>query len=354
MKFKRMFPMMALLLALTVIVAGCGVAAPKEALEKAYQASMEMNTASFEGELSLDFTPPASLLDDPNVMMTAEFLKNAEFKVRGTHQLDPFQAEMFLDINLKGDLAMQLSIPMVMTEDKMWVKVPNIPMFPLPQEIVGKFVELDFKELSELSGGELPEDYNPFDMELQTQFSTELFAAFMKHFEEETYFSNVKAEDVTLPESVNAEQIVKFEVTNEQAQEGATIIIEQVVPEILTIMADPKYNSIMNGQAEMEQLKADFEANKQEILDQIETLDEVLTINEFNMITAIDKNNYMPYSELNLNLDITQEGETATFGLKASGITTNINEEPTWEIGIPQGDDIITMQEIEEMFFMGF
>ena len=63
--------------------------------------------------------------------------------------------------SLKGDMGMTFNIPMVMTAEKLYVKVPNIPFFPIPENVVGKFLELDLKELAEQEGTE----WNPDAMD---------------------------------------------------------------------------------------------------------------------------------------------------------------------------------------------
>ncbi len=354
LKTKLGFSVLALMMLFTVILTGCGTVPPKEALQKAYEESMNINSSSFEGSIALDFTPPSSLANDPNMMMAVSFLQNAEFKIRGTQQLDPLQAEVFLDINLKGDLAMQLSIPMVITEEKIWIKVPNIPMVPLPPELVGKFVELDFAKLSELSDGEIPADYKPFDIALQQQFSAEVLSVMMKHYDEETYFSHVAIEEAALPAGIEAEQVVKFEMNNEQVQQGIRVFVEKVIPEMFDVMADPKYASLVVEQGELEQLKSDYETNKEEALKELDTLNEYLKVNDFSMVTAINKDNHIPFTEFNLNVDITEEEETSKLGVKITNITSNFNEEPVWEIDIPKEEEVLTIDQLQEMYFMGF
>lgn len=145
----------ALLLTAAVILPGCAKKeAPKEALSAAANkvaamTSYEMKTKLTVNDLTIDTGTSEA---DATTGQILSMLKNAELTVDGVYQAEPMQTELTMVLNLKGDMAMSFTVPMVMTAEKLYVKVPSIPFLPLPETIVGKFVEVDLKELAEQEG----------------------------------------------------------------------------------------------------------------------------------------------------------------------------------------------------------
>ena len=109
----------------------------------------------------MSYKPGDASQTDPTMTQFMSMLKDAQLNVTGVYQSEPMQTEMTLGIELKGDMGMTFNIPMVMTAEKLYVKVPNIPFFPIPENVVGKFLELDLKELAEQEGTE----WNPDAMD---------------------------------------------------------------------------------------------------------------------------------------------------------------------------------------------
>lgn len=148
----------ALLLAAAIILPGCAnkQEAPKEALKSAAAKATALTSYEMKSKLVINnLTVEAGEgTTDATTGMVLSMLKNADISVNGVYQADPMQTEMTMVLNLKGDMAMSFNIPMVMTAEKMYVKVPSIPFLPLPETIVGKYVELDLKELAEQGGTE--------------------------------------------------------------------------------------------------------------------------------------------------------------------------------------------------------
>jgi hypothetical protein len=58
------------------------------------------------------------------------------------------------------------------------------------------------------------------------------------------------------------------------------------------------------------------------------------------------------YQDLLMDIKVNdpEEGTNVAFSVNGTGQYDKINEKPVFKIGIPQGDDVITMDQLEEQF----
>ncbi|WP_151737977.1 hypothetical protein [Paenibacillus tengchongensis] len=350
----------ALLLTAAVILPGCGnkQEAPKEALQSAAAkvtelTSYEMQSKVTINNLSIEAPSGEAAADDTYTSMVLNMLQNADLSVNGVYQADPMQTEMTMVLNLKGDLAMSFTIPMVLTAEKMYIKVPSIPMLPLPETIVGKFIEFDLKELAEQEGTE----WNPAAMDTQKtqQLSNEVLNALFEEYDESKYFANIEPKDAALPENVKAEQVVQFKVTNDNVKEALTILVNNALPKILDILAKEEYQDMLQiDPADLAEAKQEIQSSdsRAEVDKGLADLDKYLTVNQFELNTALDKDDFPVYQDLLMDIKVNDPeiGQNVGLSLTASNQYSKINEEQTFTIGIPQGDDVITLEELQNEF----
>ncbi|MFB5269122.1 hypothetical protein ACE41H_20365 [Paenibacillus enshidis] len=347
-----------MILVLTVALVGCSKKLePKEAATTAATQAMTMTSYAMTSKFTindLSFTSTETQ-NDPSVGMVVNMLKNAEMTLDGLYQKDPMQTEMTLGIKLKGDMAMEFSIPMVMTQDKMYVKIPSIPFFPMPESIVGKFLVLDLKELAEESGTE----FNPASMDQAKaqKFSNEVVDAVLAEYDA-SYFTDIAPKDAALPEGIDAKQVVQFKVTNDNFQQAATTFINKALPKVLDIMSKEEYADMLQVEkSEIDKFKSELASNSGEVAKDLEEAKKYLKVNQFDLNTAINADNFPVYQSLNANVDFNdpETKENIKLSVTGSGQYTKINEKQTFVIGIPSGDQVITMDQLEqEMSNLGY
>ncbi|AIQ10673.1 hypothetical protein [Paenibacillus durus] len=347
----------AMLLAAAVVLPGCGSKQqePKEALQgaaskMATMTSYEMKSKVVINNLTIDASTEAS---DAMTTQVLSMLKNAEITVDGVYQADPMQTELTLVLNLKGDMAMSFTVPMVMTAEKLYVKIPSIPFLPIPENIVGKFVMLDLKKLAEQEGAE----FNPgmLDTQKTQKLSNEILSALLAEYDESKYFKDIDAKDAKLPEGVDAKQVIQFQITNDNVKEATTIFVNNVLPKILDILSKEEYKSALQiDQKQLDEVKSELQngEKKAEFDKELAKLDQYLTINQFNFNTAINKDDFPVYQDLTVDVNVNNPDDGTKVGLSLTGSTqySKINEKPTFKIGIPQGDNVITEEELQQQF----
>ncbi|WP_339295235.1 hypothetical protein MKY82_00445 [Paenibacillus sp. FSL W7-1279] len=345
--------MLTLLLTVTVVLSGCAKKEePKAAMTNAATNAMKMTSYEMKSKFvieDLQVNIPA-VEGDPSVTQAMTMLKNAEVTLDGIYQADPMQTEMNMGINLKGDMAMSFNIDMVMTKEKIYVKVPSIPMLPFPEDVVGKFLMMDMKELAEQSG----ETFSPesLDTEKSQKFVNEILEALLSEYDQAKYFKEINVKDAGLPEGVDAKQVVQFFVTNDNLNEALDIMVNKVAPKVVDIAAKDEYRELLGlTQEDIDAAKAEVSnVNQDEFKAGLEEMQKYLKINTFNINTAIDKKDFPAYQDVVLNVDFNdpETNENVKLAVKASTQYNNINAKQEFKIGIPKDADVITMEQFEE------
>lgn len=338
------------MLSIMLVLSGCGSKKdPKEALQLAMENAAKLNSYEFKTSFKindLSVTSP-EITQNPELGMVYNLLKNAEVSVKGAYQKDPMQLEMNVDLAIKGDASFTFSIPVVMTTEKMWVKIPNIPMLPLPENLVGKFVELDLKKLAEQAGDQAVT--GAMDTAKAQELGQEIMKIVFEKFDGKTFFQEVDKKAVTVPAGIEAKQVIKLAVTNENMEQGITTFVKDVLPPVLDLLASDKYKDLVNiTSADVAEAKKSL-SDEAEMKKSLEELKKVLKLNDFSVTTVLNKDNYPAYQEANLKAEIAAEdGQNMKFDMKLTSETTNINGKPNFTITTPPAD-AIPMEQLQQM-----
>ncbi|GIO94436.1 hypothetical protein [Paenibacillus lactis] len=353
MNKKLVAILLTLLLTVTVVMSGCAKKEePKAAMTAAAKNAMQMTSYEMKSKVVLEdlqINIP-EVAGDPSVTQAMTMLKNAEITMDGMYQADPQQMEMKMGINLKGDMAMSFNIDMVMTQDTIYVKVPSIPMLPLPEDVVGKYLKMDLKELAEQSG----ETFSPetMDTEKTQKFANEVLEALLSEYDQAKYFKEINAKDAGLPEGVDAKQVVQFFVNNDNVNEALEILVNKVAPKVVDIAGKEEYREMLGlTQEDIDSAKTELSAlNQEDFKAGLEEMKKYLKINTFSINTAIDKNDFPAYQDVALNVEFNEPetSESVKVAIKGSTQYLNINKKQEFKIGIPKDADVITMEQFEE------
>lgn len=321
-----------------------------EMLKVIYANEIAIETYEYKGSMNFGIQLPEELLQDPNSAMLAEMLGNIKVDIAGTYQKDPMLMEATVDLTLSGEVATTFSIPMVITAEKMWLKLPQTPLAPLPEELDGKFIEFDFKEMAELAEQEgQPMYFGGTDLEAQQDFVLALNNLFFDHFANQ-FYKVVENDAIEVPSGIDVQKVVKFELKNESLKPFIDTFFNGFLPQALELLEDPKYAGALGLTAEdiemVKQAIAEVNVNVDEIAGEI---NKVLKINTFDEHIVINKDNFIAYDLLNLDLDFTVEGQTFGFLFDYDFGKSKINEKVEFSIGIPKEADVISFQELMEL-----
>jgi hypothetical protein len=344
-KSKVWLALVSLLLAAALVLAGCSskTKSPQEALQASLVKSGEIKSQSFSGSVKIEEWDIPETAGDAGML---NMLKDAEISWTGAYRADPMHAEMTLTLALKGDLSFNLNIPVVVTEDKVWVKIPSIPLLPLPDGVTGKFLELDLKELAEETGEAAPS----FDLAQNQKFTNELLSIVFKHIDEKTYFTNVKVEEAGLPDSVKAKQVIRFQLSKEQVEPLLKTAIEKILPEFFNLLStNEEYRALIGiSDEELQEAKKGLEeAGQKDFSESMAEFNKSVKALSATSNFAIDEKEYLVYSDFQFRIEVEEEGQTGAIALKGVSEVKDINADVKLEYeGGPK--DVITMKQFEE------
>jgi len=349
-KAKRWFAALALLLAAVLAAAGCSGSKSKslqEILQESIAKSAEIKSYQFSGSLKVEELSVDGNAAEPGMDMVLNMLNGAEISWSGVYQADPMHTEMDLAVALKGDMAITLNIPMVMTQDKMWFKVPSIPFIPLPDDIAGKkFLEIDLKAMAEAAGQPAVPMMDPAKSQ---QFANDVMNVIFANIDGEQYLSSVKPEDAGVPGDSGVKQVIQFKVDKNQAESFIRTAMEKVLPALLDLFANhAEYREMMGLTPEdIEEAQKGLEAAGAENLDAglaefqkaVKSLDVVANL-------GIDGSGYLVYNDVRAAADFDADGSAVKLAIKLVSLSKDINKEVTLQH--PNGPaDVITMEELQ-------
>ncbi|WP_424769066.1 hypothetical protein [Paenibacillus sp. sgz302251] len=337
-----------LLTVIMVVIAGCSAnTSPKKDLQSAMTKISEADSYKVKMTFGLnELELPQDLTQDTDAAATAaiiSMIKDASITVDAVYQKDPMRTDMSMEIVIPGDMQMTLTVPMIMTAETLYVKIPQIPMLPLPETLTGKYIMIDLNELAEQQGAPA------MDLAAQQKLGQDIGAVVMKHFDEETYFSQLKAEDAALPEGMEADKVIAVEINESNYAETVDLVVNTVLPELIDVMLsnEEALSALQLEKADLEKAKTDLASNKAEILD---TLKNDVKVNTLKVSSAIQDDNLV-YQDGQVNIEATEKesGQTMKLGLRFDVSYSDINKEAVFE-EIPT--DVITLNELTQMFGM--
>ncbi|GAB6992629.1 hypothetical protein [Paenibacillus pini] len=340
-----------LMMVMSVVLAGCGSKQePKEAMKSAATNAMKMTSYEMKSKVVINDLKVTTkdTANDPSMDQVINMVKNADITVDGVYQQEPMQSELTMGINLKGDMSMSFNIPMVMTKEKLYVKVPSIPMLPLPESVVGKYLVLDLKELAEQQGTNV----NSLDTAKTQKLSNEVMNTLFNEYDGTKYFKDIDTKDAHLPEGVDAKQVVQFFVTNDNVKEAADIFINKALPKILDIISKDEYKDVVGlSKEEIDNAKNELNSTSKNDLNKgLNDLKNYVKINQFNVNTAINKKGFPTYQDMIMNAEFNDPDtkDNVLLSMQGSNIYSKINEKQTFKIGIPKDTEVVTMEEFQK------
>ena len=342
--------LLAVLMAAALTLSACGKKTPVgEAMQNAWAASMEMKSYTFDGSFVIDELQLPSG-DRGMALSYFDSLRDLSVSVRGAYVRDPLRMEMILKLKIPGDLAFTIEVPIILTADKMYARIPDIPLLPLG-DAAGRFVEFDLAELAESTGEWLP----PIDVETQRKLSVDMLNILMRHLDEEDYFRELKKDEVPgLPADLKADRYVRFGITQDNFESFIQALVDHIAPELIDLLLENEaYRSaLMLTEDELRQAKDELAANDPDSLrNRLEELKDSLTIHELGITGAI-QGDYMVYQAFKGKIEAEENGETTVVGFTFNIRYDNINRDVTFEHDIPS--DAMSMEEFGQSLFSGF
>lgn len=295
---------------------------PKELVTEAINKSMEMESYAFEGDLVISIDLDESIITGPDEEMVATLLKDLKVDYRGTYQADIEQAEFIFETNLNlGDLKTALEIPILIKQEKIWIKIPAIPGM-IPDEFAGKQLELDLKMLAEMSGEEYVSIFdtaNPQNME-QIALVQKIMDIFLRNLDDALFALS----------SVDGESVVTIDLSGDTFHSVLETMMTSTLPEVIELLEQEEYAGLLGlSEADLTELKELKNGLPEEMNEVLEEVKGSLQVNKGEFVFHINKDKFVSKQQLNLDLIFVdpESDVEVSFAISSNQHTTRINEE---------------------------
>ncbi|MGD8189998.1 hypothetical protein ACQCN2_08450 [Brevibacillus ginsengisoli] len=341
MRKKIWIPLFLVFALVGMLLTGCGdKRAAKDVMLEAFKQQSSNNSYSFQGTMKFSVDADAELLkSDPSVATFIDALKKSELSYHGSTSIDPMQTEVILDAKIEFQgMSMNFNMPILFNQDKLWAKIPAIDFIPSLQQLKGKYVEIDLKQLSEMSKQPLTFTQN---LKAQQEVGKKAADIVSKHLGQE-YFVDVAKDAVTLPQDIKDGRVVKFQLTNDNLAPFVKTLLGSIVPEVLDVVASSELGKDMKKE-DIDKTKEELQASLKEFETKAPELKKTVDIQKADFISVIDKENHVPYQLVDLKLKITppEEKGSVTLGMTFDQKMSNFNQPPKWEISTPKPEEVV-------------
>lgn len=343
---KRWILSIASVLAGLIAITGCSSPmqepGPKTTTLAALNELSQANSYEFNKTILLNELSTNVLLTD--TMEESEwifsFLNNSKINIAGTYQKEPLRIEMNLDFNSYNETPYDIQMPIVMTEDKTYIKIPELPSlsFP-PTEYKDKYVEID--------NVNNPTHFNPNKL-IETEQA--IFSKTLSQFDENTNFKKTNKRSSDIPLEIEADQVITFSVNEDTFDQLAVVLVNDVLPKFLELLSTaPDEHHILDKNEIIKLKQALTQIQKTDIQAWIDGLKKSFKLNDFHITTAIDKAGYIRYQETIANMAFLNGNDFFKLDMVYSEQYNKLNEPVQFTMSIPTKNNIIKEAELNQI-----
>ncbi|SFQ27229.1 S-layer homology domain-containing protein [Salibacterium halotolerans] len=313
-------------------------------LEDVMETQQNLESYTFDGNIGINIDVPMGEQDlTEEEQQALEESMNMNMEMRGTFQKDPMITEVIVEQNIpQFDETMEnVSLS---TNEASYQYINDAAMMGYPEDWQDKYIEMNYEDILGGSSSDVP-----FDMEQQQEMAQEIYDVFIENFGTE-YFELTESH-ASIPDSVEYDQVISFELTHDDLSDVMTILEEDVIPELEPILENPGAASALASVtgSSFQALNEDGTMTEGGMSEEdINQVLESLTLETFEMHQAINENNQVVYDtgEIEVSYTDEQQGEMS-FGVDYGLTSSNFNEDVTFEYGLPESEEnIITYDEL--------
>lgn len=322
-----------MILVLAVALSGCSAGkSSKTLLQDALKNTMEASSYRLSMSMQVEELelPQAGSVGFTPISM-AGIMKDAIINIDAVYDKEAGRTDMNLELVLPGMMEMKLELPVITTQDSLYIKLPAIPLLPIiPQNVSDHYIKMDLDELAKQQG-----EGAKIDVEAQQLLGQEISAVALKHFDEKNYFSELKLEEAELPEGLKADRIVKFAVTEENYPQTVETLVNKVLPEIIDLLLANAslLETVQVDQEQLEQYKNELQNNKTELLN---VLQNEVKLNALEF-TGATQGKYLVYQQGRLAIDASNSeiGHSMKFAMSFTGQYSDIGKDVEFDGELP-------------------
>lgn len=343
MKFRKSAALI-FIAAFLIVLSSCSSSkAPKDELLAAITKTMQANSYVMSMSMKLDELEVTPSTDQQIKEDVVGLLKDAIINVDAVYVKEPIRTDLNVELILPSLLNLKLDLPIILTEEHLYMKIPDIPLMPLSESLSGEYVVIELKELAEQQ-----ESAASLNLTASLGLTQEASLEMLKHFDEKKFFEMLESANASLPEGMKTDQVIQFVIHEGNYSDSVDIIVNEVIPGLLNLLLtnDAYFSVLQLDKAVIEERKSDWDSYK---LDIMNILQDEMKLNELQLTNAI-KDDYLIYQAGNMNVTRTDIAGGVAFklGMSYNVQYSELNKSQKFEAEIPI--DAVTLEQLKQVF----
>jgi hypothetical protein len=339
---KRWLIMLACVLAVSLAITGCSTKkdpGPREATlaaiqELALASSYEFNKTFHFNELSTNILLSDQMEESELIF---SFLNKSQVNMKGVYQKNPFRIEMTIEFITNDEILKSFLIPVLITADKTYIQITDLPKLSIPPEYLGKYIEIDYGEEWTLQG--------PIELK---KLKESIVNSSITQFDEETFFKRTSKLLNAIPPDIDAQQVFTFSVTEDTMDQFVNVLIKEVMPNLLELLSDNANLGYVLSDNDINEMQQKLnEIQDKDIQSWVHGLKESFELNNFQTTTAIDKAGVLRFQETVANMAFLRGNDFFKLDMISSEQYNKLNEPVQFSMRTPT--DVIPRDELEAL-----
>lgn len=339
---KRWLIMLACVLAVSLALTGCSTkkeSGPKAATLAALQelasaSSYEFSKSFLFNELSTNILL-SDQMEESEVIFS--FLNKSQVNMKGVYQKAPFRVEMTVELITNDEIPKSFHIPVLITADKTYIQITDLPKLTMPTEYLGKYIEIDHGEEWTLQG--------PIELR---KLKESIISHSISQMDEKTFFKRTSKHLNAIPPEIDAQQVFTFSVTESNMDQLVSVLIKEVLPKLLELLSNNANLGYVLGKEDINEMQRKLkEIQNKDIQSWINGMKESFELNNFTTITALDKAGVLRYQETAANMAFLRGNDFFKLDMIYSEQYNKLNEPVPFVMGTPT--NIIPKDELEDL-----
>jgi len=325
-----------------LITAGCTNATKSNGdVVDAMENLINSSSYTFQSNANLHVTVPDQMMNQ-EVAPLAAIVDNVDVSIEGIYVKDPQQYELDMNIQTTGDVGFNFHLPVIITKDKLWVKIPSnyAGMFGM-NGVGNKFYEIDLEDGETMAGLEMtPADAQKLGLQIARIFVDEYNGTLLK---------SVNTKEAGL-DGTDVQNLTRLSVANKDIEQVMTIGARKVSPRLLELLTSAEWKDKVDlSESDIADFKENTDVTDEEIEKAASEFDDYIHINNFTSDIGTNKKNEIVYATFSMDVDIVDsnltdyEKDKSTGNIIINSTTTfnNFGEKPVFKFGIPNEEDIV-------------
>lgn len=332
-----------------LLLAACSKLEPHLVLLESYGKTAKLEGSSFDVSFKVNVDGD---IEDPSQAQIIDMVNNSDLRVYGAYSTPDKRAEVVLNLQVKGDMSFGVELPIIINDKDIYIKIPNTPFFPIPEEYVGKYLKVSADDLPDET---LKSDTDLFgNQEEVTKLFQEIAKVVLSDLKSTSVLSMLEKEDI--PSGMTGvEKVVQAKLTDGNLDEFATVLTETTLPKLVELLTKEENLKTLNTFSEEPVTSEEIRelTSKENIATFREGIEEIrsdVTLEEVSAKLGVGKSGYIEKQHVTVSVTLKDEADfSGTVTVEVKGSSSDFNK-PQFKYDVPSESNTISLEDMGMSF----